>query len=561
MRSRPPALAGGIVRLLVVTSLAALPAGAEERFHLFRETGDPPPPGLRVQLDGLPPSTPLAALQGSPAWRVNPPATAPAADVLPLYPTEKRFAAAALETLALDFVPWALNRYATDFFFAEISVDSTRHNLQTGFTYDHDVFPTNQASHPYHGGLYFNAARTNGYSFWESAPFVLGGSFLWEMFSESQPPALNDLVQTTLGGMAWGETQFRISNLILDNTKSGFERFLREAAGLVVNPMGGFNRLLRGQMWTDFQNPPDRYPGRLYMELDGGYIHSGGALAEWTDRDQGGVSFLMRYGDPFDGDTRRPFDAFEVQIGLRQPAPVLLTQVDIDGILAAWKLSEVPSAEQLFAFYLSANYFANDPRTYGGQAFGARHLLRVALGRETDLRTEASVMAIPLAALGVDYPDLGLASDIGRYYDYGPGLGARASARVRRREVDLLSLAWSLIGTSTSNGLSRGSRLQAFSAEARLPLVSQLLLGGGWSWSERLTTYEAFPTVHLTGTSWRLFAGWSIPEMRGRPERDDGAPEQAPAGSGIAGRWDVSAFAGAFFGTRVYTGVDRNVLM
>ena len=108
MRSRPPALAGGIVQLLVVTCLAALPAGAEEHFHLFPETEGPPPAGLRVQLEGLPPSTPLAALHGSPARRMPPRATSPAADVLPPYPTEKRLAAAALGVparAATDEVP------------------------------------------------------------------------------------------------------------------------------------------------------------------------------------------------------------------------------------------------------------------------------------------------------------------------------------------------------------------------------------------------------------------------------------------------------------------------
>ena len=532
MSSRPPVPAGGIVSLLVATCLLASRAGAEERFHLFPETEDAPPPGLRVQLEGLPP-----------------------------YPTERRFAAAALETIGLDLVPWLLNRYAANSFFAEISVASTRHNLQTGFTYDHDLFPTNQASHAYHGGAYFNAARTNGYSFWESAPFALGGSFLWEMFSESQPPALNDLVHTTLGGMAWGESQFRISNMIFDNTKSGPERFLREAAGLVVNPMAGFNRLLRGEMWKDFQNPPDRFPGRLYTEVDGEYFHSGGRAAEGTDQDQGGVSFLLRYGDPFDGDLQHPFDSFEVQLGLREPAPVLLTRLDIDGLLAEWKLSEDPVAGQRLALFLAANYFNSPPWVFGAQAFGARHLALVPLGRETDLRTEASVMGMPLAALGVDYSETGMGGSIGRTYDYGPGLGAQASARVRRREVDLLVLAWSLVGTSTSNGISRGSRLQTFSAEARAPLTSYLLLGGGWSWSERLTTYASLPTVHLAGTSWRLFAGWAIPETRGVPIRQADAPSSPPAGPDVAGRFDVSAFAGALFGTRVYTGLDRNVLM
>ena len=41
-------------------------------------------------------------------------------------------------------------------------------NLQSGFNWDDDVFGVNQVAHPYHGSLYFNAARSSGYDFWGS---------------------------------------------------------------------------------------------------------------------------------------------------------------------------------------------------------------------------------------------------------------------------------------------------------------------------------------------------------------------------------------------------------
>ncbi len=561
MKPRLWGVARGIVLLPVVCCLSAPPAGAEERFHLFPETEIAPPPALRVQLEGLPPAAPLVALRGVPARPASLRKTASPPVTLTPYRTERSFAAAALETLGLDVLPWLVNRYAVDSTFAHISVESTRNNIQTGFTYDHDPLPTNQSSHPYHGSLYFNAARTNGYSFWESAPFALGASFLWEMFSEQEPPALNDLVNTTLGGMAWGEAQFRISNMILDNTKSGLERFLREAAGLVVNPMGGFNRLIRGEMAKDFQNAPDRYPGRLYMEMDGGYLQRGGSAAADGESHQGTFSFLLRYGDPFEGNLRHPFDVFNLEVGLKEPAHTLLTQVVVTGLLNEWKLSESPSAEQRFALYLRADYLYNEPQVYAGQAFGAGHLMRIPLAEEIDLRTEVSVEAMPLAALGVDYDDEGLYGGTGRTYDYGPGLGARVSAKVRRHQTDLLVLAWSLLGQSTSNGISKNSRVQTLSAEARVPVTRSLLLGAAWSWGERLTTYSQLPTTHPTGTSWQLFAGWAIPQTREVPVQET-EPSAGPAdGPGATGRFDVSAFAGGFFGSRVYTGEDQKVLM
>ena len=563
MRPRPPAPAGGIVRLLVAACLAASPAGAEERFHLFPEIEGAPPPALRVRLEGLPPAAPLAALAAVPtrpgAQRAEP-KLPKGPETLPPYPTEKRFAAALLETIGLNLLPWAIDSYLLEEDYARISPSTIKYNLGTGFTYDFDMFVTNQASHAYHGSTYFNAARTNGYSFWESASFAFGTSFFWEMFLEAQPASINDIVNTTLGGMAWGETQFRVANMIVDNTKSGFGRFLREAAGFVVNPMGGFNRLIRGEMAKDFQNPPDRFPHRLYTELDGGYVHSGGSAAEGTTQDQGSFALLLRYGDPFDGALRQPFEVFDLHLGFRAPADSLLTRIDIDGLLALWNLSESPSSGQRLALFMSSKYFRNDPQNYGAQAFGVRHLARLPLGRETDLRTEASVTAIPMGVCNFDYPEEGLGSPYARPYDYGPGLGAQASVRVRRREVDLLLLDWSVVGLSTSNGLSRGSRLQTLAAEARVPLTSSLLLGGGWSWSERLTTYDSLPTVHLTGTTWRFFAGWAIPRIGDIPDRGNANPSPS-GGTDVAARWDLSAFAGYFMGSRVYTGVDRNVLM
>lgn len=563
MRLRPPAFTGGISRLLVVVCLAAFPARADERFRLFPEAEGPRPPVLRAALEGLPPAAPLAALASAPARPAAPRAasSAPKApETLPPYPTDKRFAAAVLENIGLNVLPWAVNHYAGDRDYAEISLATMKYNLQTGFTYDYDMFSTNQISHPFHGSVYFNAARTNGYSFWESAPFVLGSSFLWEMFLESQPASINDLVNTTLGGMTLGETQFRLANVILDNTKSGFERFLRETAGFLVNPMGGFNRLIRGETGKDFQNPPDRFPGRLYTEVDGGYVQSGGALTEGANQSQASFSLLVRYGDPFDGALRSPFEVFDLQLGFRIPTTFILSHLDIDGLLALWKLSENPSDGQRLALFMSSKFFYNDPHSLGSHSFGVRHLARLPLGRETDLRTEASVMAIPMGVCDTDYPEEGVGSPYARPYDYGPALGAQASVRVRRREVDLLALAWSLAGLATSDGTSKNNRLQSLSAEARAPLTSWLLLGGGWSWSERLSTYDSLPTVHKTGTTWRLFAGWAIPRVREVPNRGDEAVSPI-GGADIAGRWDLSAFAGFFQGSRVYTSEAQNVLM
>ena len=49
-------------------------------------------------------------------------------------------------------------------------------------TFDQDNLLVNQVAHRYPGSLYFNSARSNGYSFWRSIPFALDGSLMWETF-------------------------------------------------------------------------------------------------------------------------------------------------------------------------------------------------------------------------------------------------------------------------------------------------------------------------------------------------------------------------------------------
>ena len=169
--------------------------------------------GARIwDLPAPPASTTSSAVLASPSRKPTPP---------------ERFFTAAGEIALIELLPWAYDRYATKEDFAFISTESVKENFRSGFGYDRDAFNMNQAAHPFHGNLYFNAARSNGYSYWESGAFTLSGSFLWECCMENTQPAINDLVNTTLGGMALGEMAHRLGVMLRDNTASGFRRFVR----------------------------------------------------------------------------------------------------------------------------------------------------------------------------------------------------------------------------------------------------------------------------------------------------------------------------------------------
>ncbi len=541
---------------LVLVLATAAPASADDRFHLFPEAAEPAPDPFRLQLHGLPPAAPLAALSRGPQSSGSPGSAAQ--KTLPPYPTEKRWDLATAEWAALELLPWAFNRYVSNGEFAYISLNTVKQNYQTGFAYDHDAFKTNQSSHPFHGSLFFNTARTNGFSFWESAPFALLGSLVWELHLENEPPAINDLVNTTLGGMTRGEAMYRLSNLLVDNTKSGSERFWREAGGLVLNPIGGFNRLIKGEMWHDFQNPPDRFPSRFYLEVDGFYRGRSGSATGDVDKNQGGLSLVLRYGDPFEGEHEKPFEYFDIAADLAQPAATFVTRIQTRGLLTQWELGDGDSAAQRLGLFLHFDYLNNSPAVYGAQVVSADHLMRVPLGSETDLRTDLAAGVMPMAGVQVDH-DMPGASPEYRSYDFGPGAGAQALVELRRRDMDLLTLSYNVFWQHTSNGVSRNNRIQTLTAEGRLPIWKSFALGAGWTWGGRLSTYDQYPTVDATGTSWRAFAAWSMREVTGATAA--AAPSAASAGPGDSkGRWEVSGFGGGFFGSRVYTSDTLNVM-
>ena len=81
---------------------------------------------------------------------------------------KKHFWRASGEVFGFNMGLWAFDRYVQKGDFAYISFKSIKKNFEVGFKWDNDKLGTNTFLHPYTGNLYFNAARSNGYSFWGS---------------------------------------------------------------------------------------------------------------------------------------------------------------------------------------------------------------------------------------------------------------------------------------------------------------------------------------------------------------------------------------------------------
>jgi hypothetical protein len=418
-------------------------------------------------------------------------------------PGRRRFLTAASELALLELIPWAFDRYIARYDFAFISTETVRENFRRGFGYDPDTFEVNQSSHPYHGSLFFNAARENGYGFWESSAFALMGSLIWECCMENTRPSTNDLVNTTLGGMARGEVSHRLSNMIIDNEATGKTRLIREIAAGVINPSALLNRLLRGEAFKEFDNAPDRFPKLVALSMDLGYrrFEHGAHRNQWIAT----LSFL--YGDPFEGDISRPFDSFWVGIDASSPGGVLFTRIEERGLLKGWELGDhTAPVRSIFAFGQEYAYLNNVSQVFGAQILSAGLLTRYRIRENLVGLTDVSILAVPLAGIRtIDFEN----PETGRNYDYAPGAGARVAGRAFFGGHEILAAEYGVTWAHTVNGLSENNTLQFIRATARFP-IGLFGAGAAYSWYSRKTSYPGFFEARQTQAEWRVFANVSV---------------------------------------------------
>ena len=277
-------------------------------------------------------------------------------------PVKKRYWQAAAEATGINVSVQLFDRWALNSDFAQTTLRSLKRNFTDGMVWDNDFFITNMFAHPYHGNLYFNAARTNGLTFWESAPYALGGSLMWEFLGETEPPAINDVIATSCGGMAIGEMTHRLSLTILDDRDFGISRFFREAAAAIINPIQGLHRIFSGDAWRvrhDHYRYHDfsKIPVDVSLSVGWRYLADDGALFRGVHAPY--INMTLTYGTSADGEHHTtPYDFFDVELnsafGGGQP---FVNTLNIVGRLWSTSILDKKDMAGEFGIYQHFNYY------------------------------------------------------------------------------------------------------------------------------------------------------------------------------------------------------------
>jgi hypothetical protein len=398
---------------------------------------------------------------------------------------------------AVNALTWFYNWHIQRWAWANVGTRSWWDNLQAGFSWDDDAYGANQVAHPYHGSLYFNSARASGYGFWGSVPFVAAGSLGWELFTENVRPSLNDLINTTLGGIALGEVSYRMSGLLTSrkSVPAG-----RRMGAFVVSPIARAHSLLHG---THSAAPSPTAESRS-TSLAIGQRRGDGTPLQGDTGPRPFVGLSFDHGSVFDDQFNRPYDAFEFRLQLSPRENVILTHASVSGLIARRHLGRTPRTQLLLGLYQHYDYDDLPMAKASSQSVSGALLYRGMPGARTAVDLGFHLEVVPLGAVASDHELVRR-----RDYDFGPGLGGRFTGALRHDGRELIRIQGRAAWIHSLYAADADHLLTTARVSAAVPVLRMLSLGGDVGWTIRQSFYRNQPRITRKVPQIRAYLIWS----------------------------------------------------
>jgi len=413
---------------------------------------------------------------------------------------------AVAQTLGVNLVVNRIDAWVFDWDWAYVGFESWSRNLELGWQWDETQFAINMFVHPYHGSLYFDAARANCLTFWESVPVTFFGSWTWEFFGEKWRPSLNDFWMTGYGGVAIGEMLHRLSAAIIDEEQAGGGRIAREFAAMLINPLGGLNRLGRGEWVRQRPNAVDRLPGHYLARLK-----AGGRIvreAESPESATGSPTLLIdiRFGDVIETEHRAPFDVINVMAQV-SPDGGGINILRAVGRLYGKDLTRAGSRHRhQFVLNQRFDYVNNPVYHFGEQSLEVGlHSRWRTLPWGLTLNTRVALDVVMLGA--IDALEAGMGQ---RDIDYGPGGGALVELSIERDGTTYVSFYNRVRYLRSVSGPPADHSILFSGLDITVPITSRIGIGAYISGDERHSYYSDLPNDRRSYLESRFYVSWNL---------------------------------------------------
>jgi len=224
---------------------------------------------------------------------------------------------------------------------------------------DGDRFHVNQLGHAYLGAAYFASARVNGFNYYQSIPAAFVGAVMWETIFEPEP-SINDVITTTISGLAFGEMLYRLF-LEVDTKKS----FGAVIGGFLISPTSSHNKI--------YNRVHESGGGNIYdLTLKLGVEKSFAFFPEQKDNEDswkypgGHIDVDVVYGNPFLQQSKKPYDHFNLYAGFTTNANSYHAAIVSDGYLFSINTADTDRSSAStglgmhFDVYNASNSFKNN---------------------------------------------------------------------------------------------------------------------------------------------------------------------------------------------------------
>jgi hypothetical protein len=410
---------------------------------------------------------------------------------------EKSYGIPAAEIFTFDLLLNRIDRriYGEPY---DVSAESIKRNLRGPWVIDSDPYKINQLLHPYQGSMYHGFARSAGLSFWESLGYTFGGSLLWEIAGETTPPSKNDQVASGIAGSFFGESLYRMANLILE--KGEGPSLWRELSAAAVSPSTGFNRYAFGDRFSAiFNSHSPAYYSRVQVGAAGTIFRHEGDTSD-IKRNEILADYLIDYGLPgkpgyhYD----RPWDYFSFQVTASSASGI--ETLTTHGTLLAKEHEAGERYRGIWGLFGSYDYFA--PQIFRVSST-ALSLGTVGEARFGDVLALQGTVLAGVGYGGASNPHGGTDTD----YHYGTIPQGLLGFRAIFGDASALDLTAREYFVSRIAGAGNGGRdnIARFDASFTVRVHKDHGLALKYLWSRRDATFETQPDVRTSQATLGLY--------------------------------------------------------